>query len=416
MPGSKKDVTYYLALTYPYELTPCEEGGYFARHPEFEGCAAQGETAEDALANLNVARELWIEARLEEGARVPEPPGDQLSGRLMLRVPLRLHAKLEQRAAGGGLSLNRLLNEVLFNHANGLPAGHALELAVAGPSRSQPSREGRDEASLEKLVSLPYPYLLTPADEGGYVVEHADLPGCTSQGETATEAMRQLDIARELWIESRLEDRLPVPDPLPLEHTGIISLRMPPELHYLLARDAARNGVSLNQWLGMALAEFMGGTAVREATMASPASSLDHEHETIQAVVPMLRRAFDSQALELLERLPKNRAYFLTGLIHLERREFHDAFQSFSAAYIGGLNFTTAAVAIYRSIPDRLRYRQVLDLISQLSQALPGDTSHQREVYMLLATWFEGIRENPIRQEEWFRWGRERRPGQSQAG
>jgi hypothetical protein len=63
----------------------------------------------------------------------------------------------------------------------------------------------------------------------------------------------------------------------------------------------------------------------------------------------------------------------------------------------------------------RLHHRQVLDLISQLSQIFPNDTAERGELYMLLAAWFEGICEDPIRQEQWLRWGRERRTTRSLA-
>jgi len=48
-------------------------------------------------------------------------------------------------------------------------------------------------------------------DEDGFVAFHPDLLGCIAQGETAEEAMQNLDSARRLWIESRYEDHLPMP-------------------------------------------------------------------------------------------------------------------------------------------------------------------------------------------------------------
>ncbi len=41
-------------------LTPAEEGGYVALNPE-TGTASQGETVEEALANLREAVELYLE-------------------------------------------------------------------------------------------------------------------------------------------------------------------------------------------------------------------------------------------------------------------------------------------------------------------------------------------------------------------
>ena len=65
-------VEYYLSLEYPCELIRDAEGGtYFAHHPDLPGCAAQGDSPGEAVANLNAARRLWIEARLEDGLSIP---------------------------------------------------------------------------------------------------------------------------------------------------------------------------------------------------------------------------------------------------------------------------------------------------------------------------------------------------------
>jgi antitoxin HicB len=392
MSTEKKDLTYYLNLPYPSELTPCEGGGYFARHPDLDGCATQGEDVDETLANLRTAREMWLQAQLEDGAKVAEPPPPEPSGRLMLRVPLRLHAELERHAAAAGLSLNRLLNEILFNHANGLPHGYGLELPVPENGRHSPAA---------------YPYLLTPADDGGYSAEHPDLPGCAAAGDSAVEAMAELDVARELWIAARLEDRLPVPAPLPPEHSGIINLRMPKALHFLLAREATRNGVSLNQWLNMALAEFVG--MARSATRGDVHSSTEPLRQVIHRAVPRLRWTLDRPSGESLEGLPLSYTDFLRGLLHLEMGSFQEAFACFSAADAAGLDFPTEGVRIYRAVPDRLPHRQLLDLLMQLSQAIPADSPERTAVHALLSDWLEGVRERPISSEQWLRWGRDKR-------
>ena len=43
------------------------------------------------------------------------------------------------------------------------------------------------EKDLQYYLHLPYRIVLHPADEGGYVVEILELPGCLSQGETIEE-------------------------------------------------------------------------------------------------------------------------------------------------------------------------------------------------------------------------------------
>ena len=47
-------------MTLSAVLTPAEEGGFVALNPE-TGTATQGDTVEDALANLREATELYLE-------------------------------------------------------------------------------------------------------------------------------------------------------------------------------------------------------------------------------------------------------------------------------------------------------------------------------------------------------------------
>lgn len=99
-------------LKRPYErvLIPEEDGGFSAYIAEFEGCFAQGETADEALAALNNTAIAWIEAELEAGHSIPEPwNAQEFSGRLLLRLPKSLHQQLGRLANKEGVSLNQYL-------------------------------------------------------------------------------------------------------------------------------------------------------------------------------------------------------------------------------------------------------------------------------------------------------------------
>jgi predicted RNase H-like HicB family nuclease len=50
-----------------------EDGGYIADIPDLESCSAFGETPEQALAELEQAKEAWIEAARESGRPIPTP-------------------------------------------------------------------------------------------------------------------------------------------------------------------------------------------------------------------------------------------------------------------------------------------------------------------------------------------------------
>lgn len=47
-------------------------GGFIAFCPDLPGCISDGETAEEALANLKDAMACWIEVQLERGIELPD--------------------------------------------------------------------------------------------------------------------------------------------------------------------------------------------------------------------------------------------------------------------------------------------------------------------------------------------------------
>ena len=50
-----------------------EDGGYIADIPDLEACSAFGATAEEALAEVEKAREAWLEVARQEGKPIPSP-------------------------------------------------------------------------------------------------------------------------------------------------------------------------------------------------------------------------------------------------------------------------------------------------------------------------------------------------------
>ena len=61
-----------------------EDGGYIADIPDLEACSAFGATAEEALAEVEKAREAWLEVARKEGKPIPSaryrPPIHQTRG------------------------------------------------------------------------------------------------------------------------------------------------------------------------------------------------------------------------------------------------------------------------------------------------------------------------------------------------
>jgi predicted RNase H-like HicB family nuclease len=109
----------WLARGYTRQISfvPDETGGYWlAWVPQFgrHSLAAAGDTPEEALADLKDALETGF-TMLAEAGEVPDPPVEELvgrdaaSGKLTLRLPPNLHARLQVEAEVAGLSLNAYL-------------------------------------------------------------------------------------------------------------------------------------------------------------------------------------------------------------------------------------------------------------------------------------------------------------------
>ncbi|MBC8487702.1 MAG: type II toxin-antitoxin system HicB family antitoxin [Bacteroidetes bacterium] len=50
-----------------------EDNGYIADIPDLKHCSAFGETPQEALAEVEIAKELWIEAAKTQGKTIPCP-------------------------------------------------------------------------------------------------------------------------------------------------------------------------------------------------------------------------------------------------------------------------------------------------------------------------------------------------------
>lgn len=82
------------------------DANYVAVCPEFPGLSGLGATPAQAIAELEVVLELAIETYREEGWPLPEPKQSQHSGKMLLRMPKSLHARLAEQAEMEGVSLN----------------------------------------------------------------------------------------------------------------------------------------------------------------------------------------------------------------------------------------------------------------------------------------------------------------------
>jgi antitoxin HicB len=68
-----KDLDYYMTLPYTIEMTPDEDGFWFAEIPLLEGCMTNGYNWNDALDMIQDAKRAWLTTALDMGLPIPEP-------------------------------------------------------------------------------------------------------------------------------------------------------------------------------------------------------------------------------------------------------------------------------------------------------------------------------------------------------
>ena len=123
---------YLLQLPYTRRLRPDEEGGYVASILEFPGCVADGESAEEALHNLDETAEAWLEVAIANGQEIREPIDlGGASGKIALRIPRSLHKQVAEMAQMEGTSVNQLLVAAIAHYVGGKELFRSLSQGIA---------------------------------------------------------------------------------------------------------------------------------------------------------------------------------------------------------------------------------------------------------------------------------------------
>lgn len=110
--------------------------------------------------------------------------------------------------------------------------------------------------SIDELLRENYPVTVYQED-GEYVIEVNDFPGCMAAASTVEEAFAELEHAKRAWMESRRAAGLEIPESSirQTEFSGKCLVRMPKYLHARLVRQASQEGTSLNQYVVSLLAD-----------------------------------------------------------------------------------------------------------------------------------------------------------------
>jgi antitoxin HicB len=119
---------------------------------------------------------------------------------------------------------------------------------------------------VEEYLALPYMIKVirdSAEDWEGLFAEVVELPGCMTQADNFEELGVMITDAMRAWIETAIEEGIPIPEPRPKDdYSGKFVVRVPKSLHRELSEVAEREGVSLNAYLNTALAKAVGRQAI----------------------------------------------------------------------------------------------------------------------------------------------------------
>jgi antitoxin HicB len=136
-----------------------EDNGYIATIPELSGLSAFGVTREEALQELEVAKEAYLEVFKEDGCELPESDTlNSFSGQTRIRLPKRLHASLSREAKMEGVSLNTYIVHLLSERN----IGHRIERKIDLIEDAVQNPRGEQRAYyyvLDSDYDQPYPTL-----------------------------------------------------------------------------------------------------------------------------------------------------------------------------------------------------------------------------------------------------------------
>lgn len=108
-------------MKYPFTVTLRETDGHtywVAASSSLKGCVGQGETAEEATAELSDNEAEWLHTAEEVGIPIPPVPTlcfDGYSGKLTIRIEPIEHGKAVCYAKEQGVSLNRYISDAIVS-------------------------------------------------------------------------------------------------------------------------------------------------------------------------------------------------------------------------------------------------------------------------------------------------------------
>ncbi len=112
--SQKNNLGYYTKLPYTLVIIPEESDGFFVKVEELPGCMSQGNSIEEAIRNIEEAKQIWLKTALERKIEIPLPDSmREYSGKFLIRIPRSLHKRIVTLAKKEGVSINQMVLSLL---------------------------------------------------------------------------------------------------------------------------------------------------------------------------------------------------------------------------------------------------------------------------------------------------------------
>lgn len=111
------------------------------------------------------------------------------------------------------------------------------------------------DKNLEYYLSLPYSYIVEWSDEDGcYLGSIVEIERHMTCGDTPEEVIKNLKDALAAYVATSIDSGLEIPEPMRLaDFKGNITYRTTSEKHYLLAKTAKLQNMSINSLIDEAV-------------------------------------------------------------------------------------------------------------------------------------------------------------------
>ncbi len=190
------------------------DDAFIAEVPELPGCNAHGPTYADAAREVEVAMSLWLDMADEFGWKIPEPRGrgtDYASEKATRKYEIRIRWSDEDEAfiaeapqfrycTAHGDTYEEALKEIQVAIAGWLDAASEFGVPIPEP--------------ITRQRALKYEIIIWWSDEDDlYIAEVPQLQGAAAHGDTRAEALREIQVSMNLWLDTVIEFGMEVPEP-----------------------------------------------------------------------------------------------------------------------------------------------------------------------------------------------------------